>query len=270
MKKRFSPKAVSSPEMNIRNPDARYRKRRGRAFLVFAALSVLSLSLASDASAQRSFSRKYPASRNVRLELVNRFGRIEVLAWDRNEIKVTASMDSPAARFSPAQSADALVINVVNDNRGRGEIGDVNFQIWVPSSSTVEIVTRRGNIIVRDVSGSRVRARSFEGDIELTGIRAGTVVAENTVGNITYDGDIMSGGEYVFSSTQGDISISIPANAAFRLVATAPTRNIALGPFPSGGLSFIGEGRKVVGNVGDGGASLTVTNLRGSIKFFRR
>jgi Putative adhesin len=257
--------------MNIRIPDARYGRRTKRGFLVLAAASALFLSLAAPAYAQRSFSRKYPARQNVRLELYNRFGRIEVLAWNRNEIKVTANMDSPAARFNPERSEDALVINVVNDNRGRGEIGDVNFQIWVPSSTTVEIVTRRGNIIVRDVTGSRVRARSFEGDIELTGIRAGTVMAENTMGNITYDGEIMSGGEYVFSSTQGDISISIPANAAFRLVATAPmTRNIALGPFPSGGLSFIGEGRKVVGNIGDGGASLTVTNLRGSIKFFRR
>jgi Putative adhesin len=257
--------------MNIAQPDARYRRRRGRAFLALAAFSILSLSLAADAYAQRSISRRYPARQNVRLELVNRFGRIEVLAWNRNEIKVTASMDSPVARFNPAQSEDALVIDVVNDNRGRGEIGDVNFQVWVPASSTVEIVTRRGNIIVRDVSGNRVRARSFEGDIELTGIRAGTVMAENTMGNITFDGEIASGGEYVFSSTQGDISISIPFNSAFRLVATAPmTRNIALGPFPSGGLSFIGEGRKVVGNIGDGGASLTVTNLRGSIKFFRR
>ncbi len=256
--------------MNIRTPDVRYRRESRRALLTLAAAAVLLLSSAAGVSAQKNFSRKYPARQNVRLELVNRFGKIEVLAWNRNEIKVTANMDSPAARFNPELSEDALVINVVNDNRGRGEIGDVNFQIWVPSNSTVEIVTRRGNIIVRDVTGNRVRARSFEGDIELTGIRAATVMAENTMGNITYDGEIMSGGEYVFSSTQGDISISIPANAAFRLVATAPTRNIALGPFPSGGLSFIGEGRKVVGNVGDGGASLTVTNLRGSIKFFRR
>jgi hypothetical protein len=258
--------------MNIAQPDMPGNSKRRRAFFVLALVSIVSLSLAAETFAQRSFSRRYPARQNVRLELNNRFGKIEVLAWNRNEIKVTASMDSPVARFTPAQSEDALVINVVSDNRGRGEIGDVNFQIWVPSNSTVEIVTRRGNIIVRDVSGSRVRARSFEGDIELTGIRSATVMAENTMGNITFDGEITSGGEYVFSSTQGDISISLPANSAFRLVATAPmTRSIGLGPFPSGGLSFIGEGRKVVGNVGDGAAaSLTVTNLRGSIKFFRR
>lgn len=255
--------------MNMRAPDARTRKRR--AFLALAALIALSLSVATDAFAQRSFNRRYPARQNVRLELVNRFGTIEVQAWNRNEIKVTATMDSAASHFTPAQSEDALVIKVGNDNRGSGEVGDIKFIIWVPTNSTVEIVTRRGNIIIRDVRGNRVRARTFEGDIELTGIRSATVMAENTMGNITYDGEILSGGEYAFSSTQGDINISIPFNSAFRLVATAPmTRNIALGPFPSGGLNFIGEGRKVVGNVGDGGASLTVTNLRGSIKFFRR
>lgn len=258
--------------MNIAQPHMPGNSRTRRAFFVLALVSIFSLSLAAETFAQRNFSRRYPARQNVRLELNNRFGKIEVLAWNRNEIKVTANMDSPVARFTPAQSEDALVINVVSDNRGRGEIGDVNFQIWVPSNSTVEIVTRRGNIIVRDVSGNRVRARSSEGDIEMTGIRATTVMAENITGNITFDGEISSGGEYIFSATQGDISISIPSNSAFRLVATAPmTRNIALGPFSIGGLSFIGEGRKVVGNVGDGGAaSLTVTNLRGSIKFFRR
>lgn len=262
---------MSSTETTIAHSDARDKGRSSKHALLFlAAASILSLSLAFDAFAQRNFSRRYPARQNVRLELVNRFGKIEVLAWNKNEIKVTANMDSPVAHFNPAQSEDALVINVVSDNRGRGEIGDVNFQIWVPSNSTVEIVTRRGNIIVRDVTGNRVRARSFEGDIELTGIRAAAVMAETTVGNIIFDGQITSGGEYVFSSTQGDISISIPSTSAFRLVATAPSRSIALGPFPSGGLNFIGEGRKVVGNIGDGGASLTVTNMRGSINFFRR
>src|SRR5215210_5877093 len=146
-------------EMTIARSDARNKRRSYKtAFLFLAAASVLSVSFAFDAFAQRNFSRRYPARQNVRLELVNRFGKIEVLAWNKNEIKVTANMDSPVAHFNPAQSEDALVINVVNDNRGRGEIGDVNFQIWVPSNSTVEIVTRRGNIIVRDVTGSRVRA----------------------------------------------------------------------------------------------------------------
>ncbi|HMF57856.1 MAG TPA: hypothetical protein VK619_16050, partial [Pyrinomonadaceae bacterium] len=60
-------------------------------------------------------------------------------------------------------------------------------------------------------------------------------------------------------------------NSDFRLSATAPmSRRIMLGTFSNGSLSFIGEGRKVVGNVGDGRASLTILNQRGSISFLPR
>ncbi|MEO6394041.1 MAG: hypothetical protein ABIP75_19460, partial [Pyrinomonadaceae bacterium] len=69
----------------------------------------------------------------------------------------------------------------------------------------------------------------------------------------------------------GNISIRIPSNSAFRLNAMAPgTRNIVLGGFSTSNLMFIGEGRKVVGNVGDGRATVDVRNQRGSISFFRR
>ena len=81
----------------------------------------------------------------------------------------------------------------------------------------------------------------------------------------------MSGGTYDFQSIQGNINIRIPGDSAFRLVATAPlTRNITLGTFAGAGLSFISDGRKVVGNVGDGRASLNILNQRGGITFLRR
>lgn len=259
--------------MKIRLPDVRYKILTARLLVALAAFAVLSFSTALNTFAQKSFSRTYPARSNVRLIIINWSGAITVETWDRSEIKISAKMESPAARFTPQMSDTGLKVDVINANRGRGDIGAVNFKVQVPVNSTVDLETKRGDITVRGVQGSMVRAHvTLEGDIELTDIRAVMVRAENITGDILFDGDLMSGGSYDFQSMQGNINIRIPQDSAFRLVATAPlTRDIALGEFAHHpGLNFLSDGRKVMGHVGDGRASLNIINQRGRISFLRR
>ncbi|HET6889710.1 MAG TPA: hypothetical protein VFH31_01300, partial [Pyrinomonadaceae bacterium] len=131
--------------------------------------------------------------------------------------------------------------------------------------------TKRGDIRVSNIRGGLVRAHvTSEGDIELSAINASQVLAQNTIGNIFFDGEFSRGGTYQFQSTKGDISIRIPADSAFRLVAAAPTRKIALGGFWNNGFKTLGDGRKFVGDVGDGRSSVMVTTFQGSITFLRR
>lgn len=257
--------------MTIRWPDVRYKISMGRALLALAAFSILSCSTALETFAQRSFSKTYPARRNVRLTLRNWSGAITVETWGRSEIKISAQMESPAARFTPEMSDTGLKVDVVSATRGRGDVGAVNFRIQVPANSTVDLETKRGDITVNGVQGSMVRAHVMEGDIQLTDIHAAIVRAEAITGDIFFDGELLSGGSYDFQSVQGNINVRIPGDSAFRLVATAPlTRNIELGIFANAGLSFISDGRKVIGNVGAGGASLNILNQRGAISFLRR
>ena len=223
-------------------------------------------------SAQKTFSKSYPASKNVRIELVNRTGTIEVEGWNRDEVAIVADLEKPAANILPRSLSGTIYINLVKDNQGRNGVGSVNFRIRVPYNSSVDIQTMVGNLSVSNVQGGLVRAHiSTEGDITLTNIGAGAVSAENVIGDIFYDGMIQPNGLYRFTSVKGNINLRIPFNSSFNLVATAPsTRNIALGAFSNTGMSFVSEGRRVVGKMGDGSASLTVTNQRGSISFFRR
>lgn len=257
-------------------PEARCRvlqMMRAPVFVALATLFILSLTGTVEVFAQQRFTRTYPARRNVRLQLTNRSGTIEVFGWERDDIKISADMESPAARFTPTLSDDSLVIDVMRDNHGRDDVGDVNFRVQVPFNSTIDLQTIRGNISVRNVQSSLVRARvSTEGDIELTGIRAAAVMAENTMGNILFDAELLRGGTYELKSTQGDINIRITAGSGFTLTATAPrTRSINLGGFADlGKFDFQSGNRKVVGKVGEGAASLTTTNLRGSIAFVPR
>lgn len=252
--------------MNIYSPATRNRVRKSAALLAF----ILALS-STTAFAQQRVSRNFPAGKNVRLELKNLSGTITVETWQRDEIKITALMDGPKVLFNPRMTEAGLVIDIVGDNRGRGEVGDVNFKIQVPARSSVDLETRRGQITVSNIQGELVRAHVWtSGDIQLHGLNATRVFASNTTGDIFFDGEFGSGGTYEFKSHQGVITLQLPASCGFRLVATAPAKKISMGKFWNDGMKVLGEGRRLIGDVGDGRASVTVTNYGGQINFVRR
>ncbi len=102
-------------------------------------------------------SKRYPAGKKVRVQLRNISGTIVVESWNRDEIKLSATIESPKANVTPRQMGDALIVNVMADNRGRSDIGDVNFKLMVPVDSSVDLETKRGQIHVTNIRGESVR-----------------------------------------------------------------------------------------------------------------
>src|SRR5262245_35520302 len=233
-------------------------------------LTLISLSATVAVNAQQQMSKRYPGGKNVRVELKNISGSIVVESWNKNEIRLSATIESKNARVEPKQINDCLMVDVMGDNRGRGDIGDINFKLQVPANSSIDVETRRGNISVANIRSGLVRAYvSSEGEIELINISATHVMAQNVIGNIFFDGEFSNGGTYEFKSTKGEITIRIPGNSAFRLVAASPTKQIKLNDFWNNGFKTQ-DGRKYVGDVGDGRSSVSVTNFSGSITFLRK
>lgn len=227
---------------------------------------------ANEVSSQKRFSKTYPASKNIRIQLTNRTGTITVLGWAKKQVKISAWLERPVAKIVPRNLSGTILINVVRDNRGRRDVGSTNFTIRVPYAATVDIETVVGDLVVSNIQGGLLRAHiTSEGDIRLTNIGAKNVSAKNVIGDIFYDGLIQPGGIYRFISTKGNINLRIPFRSSFRLVATAPsTRKISLGSFRGNGMNYLSNGRRVVGKIGNGSASLTITNKFGSISFIRR
>jgi hypothetical protein len=233
-------------------------------------LALICLSAVDAVNAQQKINKRYPGGKNVRVELRNISGTVVVETWNKDEIRLSATIESKNAHVVPKQVDQCLMIDVMSDNRGRSDIGDINFKLQVPVSSSVDIETRRGNISVSNIRGGLVRAHvSSEGDIELTNISASQVIAQNVIGNIFFDGEFSRGGTYEFKSNKGDITIRIPGNSAFRLVAASPARKIALNDFWNNNFRNQ-DGRKLVGDVGDGRSSVSVINFSGQITFLRR
>src|ERR1044072_4628621 len=166
--------------------------RRSRPAL-FAFLFVIALT--SAAIAQQRVSRNFPAGKNVRLELKNLSGTITVETWKRDEIKITAMMEAPAVHFNPRQTEAGLVIDIVGDNRGRNDVGDVNFRVQLPARSSVGFGWRRGPVRVSNVQGYLVRAHVWTScDNQLHGVNATRGMASNTTGDIFFDGEWAAGG----------------------------------------------------------------------------
>lgn len=240
--------------------------------VLFASLFLLGALSMGSVNAQKSLSKRYPAGKNVRVELKNISGTITVESWKRDEIKFTATLESAKTNVVPRQTGDAFIIDVMADNRGRSsDVGNVNFTLQVPINSSVDLETMSGQITVTNIRGRLVRAHvSADGDIELSGISASQVYAQNNIGNIFFDGEFAKGGTYRFQSAKGDITIRIPADSAFNLEAANPYKKIALGQFWNKDLKSLSEGRKYVGDVVDGRSKVIVTNFQGSIMFIRR
>jgi hypothetical protein len=243
---------------------------RSRLFAGGLVFSLFFLSAVASVNAQQKISKRYPGGKNVRIELRNISGTVIVESWNKDEIRLSATIESKNAHVSPKQVDQCLMIDVMSDNRGRSDIGDINFKLQVPVNSSVDLETRRGNIYVTNIRGGLVRAHvSSEGDIELTNITASQVIAQNVIGNIFFDGEFSRGGTYEFKSNKGDITIRIPGDSAFRLVASSPARRIALNDFWNNNFKNQ-DGRKLVGDVGDGRSSVSVMNFSGRISFMRR
>jgi len=237
---------------------------------ILAVVALFLLPIVADGQSPQHLSKRFPAGKKVHIELRNIFGTITVETWGKEEVRLSATMESPKAQVIPRQVDQTLVIDVMGDNRGRGDVGDVNFTLQVPFESSVDLETKRGNIYVRNLRGGSVRAHvSTEGDIELTNITASQVMASNTIGNITFDGEFSSGGTYEFKSNKGDISIRIPGDSAFRLVVASPAKKVSFGEFWNDNLKTQ-DGRRYFGDVGDGRSSVSVTNFSGAITFLRR
>lgn len=246
------------------------RRSSLRAGSVTVGLLLTLMSLSSTAGAQQKLSKRYPAAKNVRIELRNISGTIVVESWNKDEIRLSATIESKHALVLPRQIDQNLVINVMSDNRGKGDVGDINFKLHVPVNSIIDLETKRGNISVANIRSDLVRAHvSLEGDIELTNINASNVVAQNVTGNIFFEGEFSLGGNYEFKSNKGDITIRIPGNSNFRLVAASSARKIALNDFWNKNFKTQ-DGRRVVGDVGDGRSSVSVTNFSGQITFLRK
>jgi DUF4097 and DUF4098 domain-containing protein YvlB len=111
----------------------------------------------------------------VDLSLIS--GRIRVTGWDRQDVKVSASIDRGTLRFDANSSRVTLSVDEADDSgHGRHNVGDARYDVSVPRGS---------RLILEAVSGD-VTASGSQGEIEATSV-SGDVDVSSGVGEVSIE-----------------------------------------------------------------------------------
>src|SRR4030095_2882966 len=91
------------------------------------------------------------------------------------------------------------------------------------SSGRVSLSSAGGGIDVANVTplaaAAAVEWVSVSGDIELEKVTHAKLAAKSVTGNINLTGPLSRGGNYGFSTMSGDITLALPSDSSFRLIA---------------------------------------------------
>ncbi len=221
------------------------------------------LTASASSSSAQTFSRAFAVSpERSELEVVNQAGTI----------KVTAGANPARIVINARQSDGEAKIDVTQNSVGKIKVevtgrGRVDFEIAVPASSSIDLLSFRGAIVVTNLAGA-VRARVTDGDIQITGLRSAKVEAHCSQGNVSFSGEVLPSGSYTLKSFSGRVDATLPADADFKLSASSFSGGMYLDAFQ---MKFDKRSQKLVeASHGAGRASISLWTQEGSIHLHRK
>ncbi|AMR30679.1 hypothetical protein A0256_04205 [Mucilaginibacter sp. PAMC 26640] len=127
----------------------------------------------------KNYSKSYSVDGNDLLELDNRFGKITVNTWAKNEFKVDVQMkfssenaDYVNNMIQGASVSDSKVGSTVsfktnlpssNNNGNRHQSMEINYTVYMPAGNPVDIENKFGSVVLPDLSGKATIRVSYGG-----------------------------------------------------------------------------------------------------------
>jgi len=228
-------------------------------------------------------SRKASADAEVTIELIA--GKISIVGWDRNEVRVTGTINDEWEVFEMSGDEDDISIEIMPPEGSHRNVRlEADLEISVPAgvelsfesvSAPLSLDGLTGSVSVESVSGSievrcdlrELEIEAISGSIEIEATpRLRSADIEIVSGNVTMSGDLNPSGDYSFEAVSGHITLNIPAGtgADYEIETFSGRIKNDFGPrpekadfLPSLSLSF---------SVGSGGADITIETLSGTIE----
>lgn len=150
-------------------------------------LAILVLALAAGtapAGEKVERSGEAPARGEVRIE--NMVGSIEVIGWDRQEVKLEGTLGKDVEDLEFETGRDGATIEVIYPRQSRNIEDGAELVIRVPLGSSVQIEGVSAWVKVSGVEGE-IEASSVSGDVTVTGGKE-SVQAESISGRVRVDG----------------------------------------------------------------------------------
>lgn len=156
----------------------------------------------------------------------------------------------------------------VRGGRGTVRLSSVDGDIVLDGArGTVRINGVDGDIRVADVIGD-VTVETIDGNISLDRIEARRVDVSTVDGDLSYDGTIMDGGRYRFTSHDGDVTLFVPAG--MNATVTVATFD---GEFESDvpiQIDRTRSGRRFTFVLGTGAATIELETFDGAVRLRRQ
>lgn len=195
--------------------------------------------LAGSARFREDFHYAYPLKAGGRLALENFNGSVEILSWEKEEVRITGvkyartEADLRELKIEVSSAADAIRIRTVRPAERRGSMG-ARYVVRVPRQVELErVLNANGSIRLEEIRGSS-RLETSNGSISLRRIE-GPVEAKTSNASITAD---RLAGDAVLRTSNGSIRLdrlegtleAVTSNAGItvRMAEPAPRRPIRL------------------------------------------
>ena len=130
----------------------------------------------------------------------------------------------------------------------------------------IDVHSVNDEVRVSDASGE-ITAETVNGDVVLEGVDATSLDATTVNGDLGYDGPIRSGGRYVLSTHNGDITLAAAENASATVMVSTFSGDFESDfPVP---LKETRKGRRFSFTLGGGSAQVSLESFQGTIHLVR-
>ncbi len=273
---------------------------RTRISLVTAAVL---LAAAPHAEAAQNLNKRATVAADVAIDVSNVEGRVDVTAWDRNEVDLTAVLESDEDKLEFEATERQVRIKVVRPNDRYDGRNEAILTLRIPKGARISTETVSADITVSGVLGEQrletvsgeVRTQAFDAPVKLStvsgdGTISGTsgkaaVSVESVSGGLTIDlaaaerlnarsisGDIdarvelMPTARVEMETVSGTIKLTMkpPVNAGFELESFSGDIDSCFGQ-KARDKNRYGPGSELDFTQGSGGARVSISSLSGDI-----
>jgi len=227
------------------------------------------------------------ADGEVSIELIS--GEVEVVGWERDEVKVSGTIGDDVEKVDVKSSGDKVSIEVKlpeDDSKHHAyKDSDAKLVIQVPAGTHLEAESVSANFAVKALRGKaklesvsgRVAVRGAPREVEVSTVSGEIDVEteaalqegsfESVSGGIELRGAVAKGGDLSFETVSGGITLHLPADvsADFEVETFSGRIENALGPEPKRESAFV-PGSTLSFSTGAGGARIEIESFSGRIR----
>jgi hypothetical protein len=185
------------------------------------------LALSAEAGAATPIDQTRALDARGRVDIENIKGRIQVRAWERNEVKISGTLGDGVEKLVVEGDSEHLVVKVQyprDSGWGGNKSGPTDLQLIVPVRAELEIDSVSADVDVSGVASSKlsidsvsgsvlvaaapgeVDVESVSGDLRLT-VNSGDVQAQTVSGGIVLRGRM--NGQIKTETVSGDIDVAV-------------------------------------------------------------